>query len=331
MSAFAAINPSMGTSVRRVTDCAGPKKLETVLRMAKITQICRMSVTKTSSTTSPARMRSLAIITLFTFQWSTNTPAMGPTMVRGNTKAMVIVVTSSTVPCQRYVIIRITPKSARKSPKMLTNWASHMMRNGRCCRIVLRVYGVGVGEAAILERIKFLGRVASIQNSAKPVKLALLQERTTMKHKRFIFVIALFTLALTAFAQQPDKSKRPSPPGTAEVTLKQKRITVDYSRPSLKGRKAVGGQLVPYGQVWRTGANEATALTTEADLNVGGVNVPAGKYTLYTLPSEGTWKLIISKQTGQWGTIYNEDQDLARVDMQKTALEQPVEQFTISF
>ncbi len=152
-----------------------------------------------------------------------------------------------------------------------------------------------------------------------------------MKHKRFIFVIALFTLALTAFAQQPDKSKRPSPPGTAEVTLKQKRITVDYSRPSLKGRKAVGGQLVPYGQVWRTGANEATALTTEADLNVGGVNVPAGKYTLYTLPSEGTWKLIISKQTGQWGTIYNEDQDLARVDMQKTALEQPVEQFTISF
>ncbi len=152
-----------------------------------------------------------------------------------------------------------------------------------------------------------------------------------MKHKRFIFVIALFTLALTAFAQQPDKSKRPSPPGTAEVTLKQKRITVDYSRPSLKGRKAVGGQLVPYGQVWRTGANEATALTTEADLNVGGVNVPAGKYTLYTLPSEGTWKLIMSKQTGQWGTIYNEDQDLARVDMQKTALEQPVEQFTISF
>jgi len=152
-----------------------------------------------------------------------------------------------------------------------------------------------------------------------------------MKHKRFIFVIALFTLALTAFAQQPDKSKRPSPPGTAEVTLKQKRITVDYSRPSLKGRKAVGGQLVPYGQVWRTGANEATALTTEADLNVGGVNVPAGKYTLYTLPSEGTWKLIISKQTGQWGTIYNEDQDLTRVDMQKTALEQPVEQFTISF
>src|SRR5258708_13041500 len=152
-----------------------------------------------------------------------------------------------------------------------------------------------------------------------------------MKHKRFIFVIALFTLALTAFAQQPDKSKRPSPPGTAEVTLKQKRITVEYSRPSLKGRKAVGGQLAPYGQVWRTGANEATALTTEADLNVGGVNVPAGKYTLYTLPSEGTWKLIISKQTGQWGTVYNEDQDLARIDTQKSQLTDRVEQFTISF
>ena len=151
-----------------------------------------------------------------------------------------------------------------------------------------------------------------------------------MKQKHFLVVTALFMLALTAFGQQ-DKSKRPSPPGTAEVTLKKKKITVDYSRPSLKGRKAVGGDLVPYGKVWRTGANEATALTTEADLDIGGTTVPAGKYTLYTLPSEGTWKLIISKQTGQWGTVYNEDQDLARVDMQKTALEQPVEQFTISF
>jgi hypothetical protein len=151
-----------------------------------------------------------------------------------------------------------------------------------------------------------------------------------MKLKYFFVVTVLLLLALNAFAQQ-DKSKRPSPPGTAEIILKQKKVTVDYSRPSLKGRKAVGGELVPYGKVWRTGANEATALKTEADLNIGGAAVPAGAYTLYTLPSEGTWKLIISKQTGQWGTVYNEDQDLVRVDMQKTALEQPVEQFTISF
>jgi len=141
------------------------------------------------------------------------------------------------------------------------------------------------------------------------------------------FVVIL--VAALAFAQQ-DKSQRPSPPGTAEVTLKGKKITVEYSRPSLKGRK-VGQELAPYGKVWRTGANEATSFTTEIDLNIGGVKVPAGKYTLYSLPSEGTWKLIINKQTGQWGTQYNEAQDLARIDMKKSALPQPVEQFTISF
>jgi hypothetical protein len=154
-----------------------------------------------------------------------------------------------------------------------------------------------------------------------------------MQWKRLAVGVSLVVLiAAMAIAQQPpqDKSKRPSPPGTAEVTLKNKKITIDYSRPSLKGRK-VGQELAPYGKVWRTGANEATALNTEIDLNIGGAKVPAGKYTLYTLPSEGTWKLIINKQTGQWGTQYDESQDVARVDMKKTALPQSVEQFTISF
>lgn len=154
-----------------------------------------------------------------------------------------------------------------------------------------------------------------------------------MQRKRLATGVSLVMLiAVLGMAQQPpqDKSKRPSPPGTAEVTLKNKEITIDYSRPSLKGRK-VGQELAPYGKVWRTGANEATALNTAIDLNIGGAKVPAGKYTLYTLPSEGTWKLIINKQTGQWGTQYDESQDLARVDMKKTALPQPVEQFTISF
>lgn len=154
-----------------------------------------------------------------------------------------------------------------------------------------------------------------------------------MQRKRLATGVSLVMLiAVLGMAQQPpqDKSKRSSPPGTAEVTLKNKEITIDYSRPSLKGRK-VGQELAPYGKVWRTGANEATALNTAIDLNIGGARIPAGKYTLYTLPSEGTWKLIINKQTGQWGTQYDESQDLARVDMKKTALPQPVEQFTISF
>lgn len=153
-----------------------------------------------------------------------------------------------------------------------------------------------------------------------------------MNRKSFtaVSLICMFVSVLT-WAQQPaqDKSKRPSPPGTADCSVKGKKVTISYSRPSMKGRKIMG-ELVPYGKVWRTGANEATTLTTENDLNLGGAKVPAGTYTLYTLPTEGTWKLIINKQTGQWGTVYNQDQDLARVDMTKAALAVPVEQFTIS-
>ena len=150
-----------------------------------------------------------------------------------------------------------------------------------------------------------------------------------MRRKLFAVAVALLCVTLAAAAQQ-DKSKRPSPPGKAEVTLKGKAATIDYRRPFMKGRKIMGG-LVPYGEVWRTGANEATTLTTAVALNIAGAKVPAGTYTLWTLPSEGTWKLIINKQTGQWGTNYDEKQDLVRVDMQKSHLEKPVEQFTISF
>jgi hypothetical protein len=155
------------------------------------------------------------------------------------------------------------------------------------------------------------------------------------------FVLAQPMFAASALAQQPsaatapaqpqqqDKSKRPSPPGTADCTINGKKVTIEYSRPSLKGRK-LGTDLAPYGKVWRTGANEATTLTTAIALDIGGAKVPAGTYTLYTLPSEGTWKLIINKQTGQWGTEYHQDQDLARVDMKKQEIVVPVEQFTIA-
>jgi len=152
-----------------------------------------------------------------------------------------------------------------------------------------------------------------------------------MSHKYLALGVLLVISAVAVSASvQEDKSKRPSPPATADVTLNGKKITIDYSRPSLKGRK-VGQELAPYGQVWRTGANEATTLTTDVDLNIGGTKVPAGKYTVWTLPSENDWKLIINKQTGQWGTKYDPSQDLARIDMKKSALPQTVEQFTISF
>jgi hypothetical protein len=138
-------------------------------------------------------------------------------------------------------------------------------------------------------------------------------------------------IAVLSAVAQEDKSQRPSPPGTAEFTFTDgKKVTIDYSRPYAKGRKIVGG-LVPYDKVWRTGANEATSLKTDTDLVIGGTTVPAGSYTLYTLPSQSSWKLIINKQIGQWGTVYDQGQDLARVDMNVTSLLQPVEQFTISF
>jgi hypothetical protein len=151
--------------------------------------------------------------------------------------------------------------------------------------------------------------------------------------KSFLAAALMFAVVLTTIGSataQEDKSKRPSPPATADVTLKGKKVTIDYSRPYLKGRK-IGEEIVPYGKVWRTGANEATTLTTETDLDIAGVSVPAGKYTLWTLPNSDNWKLIINKQTGQWGTNYDAAQDLARVDMQKSVASPPVEQFTISF
>ena len=90
------------------------------------------------------------------------------------------------------------------------------------------------------------------------------------------------------------------------------------------------GELVPYDKVWRTGANAATTLKTSAAIDIGGTVVPAGTYTIYTLPGEKAWKLIVNKQTGQWGTQDEQAQDLARVDLKVGATSAPVEQFTIT-
>lgn len=129
-----------------------------------------------------------------------------------------------------------------------------------------------------------------------------------------------------------DKAKRPSPPATAQCKFPDgKTITVDYSTPSMKGRKIYGG-LVPFTEVWRTGANEATTFVTNTDVVIGGTTVPAGSYTLYTLPGEKAWKLIISKKTGQWGVPYPGAQsDFGRFEMQTQLIEIPIEKLQISF
>lgn len=144
--------------------------------------------------------------------------------------------------------------------------------------------------------------------------------------KAITLAVALTTLATLAYAQEP---KRPlSPAAKAEATIAGKKITIDYSAPSKRGRAIMGG-LVPYGKVWRTGANAATTLKTEGNLKIGSLDVPAGTYTIYSLPGEKEWTLIVNKQTGQWGTEYDEKQDLGRVKMTVAPVKDTVETFVI--
>jgi len=141
-------------------------------------------------------------------------------------------------------------------------------------------------------------------------------------------ILSLMVLGLSVFAVA--QKQRPSPAAQAQCSLPDgKTIAINYSSPRMKGRK-IFGELVPYGEVWRTGANEATTFVTTANLNVGGGSVPAGNYTLFTVPNEKSWKLIINKKTGEWGIPYKyESDELARVDMQVTPTMSGVEDFTI--
>ena len=117
---------------------------------------------------------------------------------------------------------------------------------------------------------------------------------------------------------------------TANVHIAGGTIDVRYNTPHMRGRKIMG-ELVPYGQVWRTGANPATTLITSVRLKFGDVLVPAGTHTIYTLPSADTWQLIVNNQTGQWGTEYTESMDLGRTPMMKKALDSSQEVMSISF
>src|SRR6202046_5618779 len=141
--------------------------------------------------------------------------------------------------------------------------------------------------------------------------------------------VAFFFTSL-AFAQMG--GGKPSPAASASCELGGgKTIKTDYSSPRMKGRKIFGG-LVPYGEVWRTGANEATAFVTSGDVVVGGKPVPAGNYTIFTVPTAEKWTLIINKKTGEWGIPYKyESDELARIDMKVSKTSAPVENFTIAY
>lgn len=157
-----------------------------------------------------------------------------------------------------------------------------------------------------------------------------------MKTIRPLVILGLLFASLLPLSAQ---QKRVSPHETTGAVIDASRVTITYGRPYTKApnsgemRKIWGG-LVPYGKIWRTGADEATVLITQKPLVFGDVTVPAGAYTLWTLPAEdGPAKLIINKQIGQWGVgpgSYDEKQDVARIDLKKEPLEKSVDQFTIS-
>jgi hypothetical protein len=147
-----------------------------------------------------------------------------------------------------------------------------------------------------------------------------------MQNRIATLACAILSLAAFAAAQQP------SPAASASCDLGAgKTIKTDYSSPRMKGRK-IYGDLVPFGQVWRTGANEATTFVTSSDVVVGGKTVPAGSYTIFTVPAADKWTLIVNKKTGEWGIPYKyESDELARVDMKVSKLPSPLENFTIAY
>jgi hypothetical protein len=123
-------------------------------------------------------------------------------------------------------------------------------------------------------------------------------------------------------------SRYTSPPANVAATIAGKKITIEYYAPSMHGRKVMGG-LVPFGEVWCTGANWATKITTEANLQMGTLKLPAGSYSIWTLPNANEWMLIINKQTGQFHKDYNSSTDFGRTKMNLKTLANPVETFKI--
>jgi hypothetical protein len=142
-------------------------------------------------------------------------------------------------------------------------------------------------------------------------------------------IAIVFCLILVAAMATAQEAKKPlSPPAKAEASIGGKSVAVNYSAPSKRNR-TIMGELVPYGKVWRTGANAATTLKTESDLMIGDLHVPAGTYTLFTIPGEKEWTLIVNKETGQWGTNYDQSKDLGRVKMSVRQLKDTAETFAI--
>lgn len=148
--------------------------------------------------------------------------------------------------------------------------------------------------------------------------------------RKVLMLMAGLGLLLGSAALIQAQRQRVSPHETVSAVIGGKKVTIEYGRPSKKGRE-IFGKLVPYDQVWRAGADEATTITTEGDLMIGSLHVPAGTYALFTIPTQSEWTLIVNKTAKQWGAFkYDANTDLGRVKMKVGKASAPVETFTIT-
>jgi hypothetical protein len=151
-----------------------------------------------------------------------------------------------------------------------------------------------------------------------------------MKNTMKTYLLAILAILTVAAVAQDDKKKMPSPPGKAEGKSGAATVTIDYHQPSAKGRKIMGG-LVPYGEVWRTGANKTTTITVDAPVKIEGQDLAKGTYALFTIPGENEWTIIINKSI-EWGAYsYKQADDILRVKVKPTKTDSFVETFNIAY
>lgn len=148
-----------------------------------------------------------------------------------------------------------------------------------------------------------------------------------MRRARFVAILAV-AVCVGSHVVSAQRSRYTSPEAKSSVAIAGRELTVDYYAPSMHGRKIMGG-LVPYGEVWCTGANIATGLTTSADLQIGTLRVPKGTYSIWTVPGAKEWTLIVNKESGQFHLNYNPSLDLGRTRMNLRTLTEPVETFRV--
>ena len=150
-----------------------------------------------------------------------------------------------------------------------------------------------------------------------------------MKSLKTLSLLAFSLLLVGTVSAQKDKSKRKSPPAQVTEKVGGTTVTIDYSRPSKRGRDIFGG-LEEYGKVWRTGANESTWIEVSADVSIEGKTLPAGKYGLFSIPGKDEWTIIFNKKWDGWGAYeYKEEEDVLRVKVEPVSTDEVVEMFTI--